>query len=158
MKKPGSYILLFLLSFTVSCNTPKEKQTYKNNLTKTDTLDNGRTLNSEVEIDLEDIKKKGTLTALTRYSSTSLFIYKGQLMGYEYELLKWLAEYLGVELEIEVAENVDSLVSMLNLGRGDLLANNLTITKERKDYLSFTKYHTLTEQVLVQRKPETGSK
>ena len=154
MKIPGSYILLVLLSFTVSCNTPKEKQTNKNNVPKTDTIDNGRTLISEVSVDLEDIKKKGTLTALTRYSSTSFFIYKGELMGYEYELLKWLAEYLGVSLEVEVVENVDSLVSMLNLGRGDLIANNITITKERKDYLSFTKYHTLTEQVLVQRKPE----
>ncbi len=138
----------------LSCNVEQSGNKGKSERIKSDSIENGRTLTSQVAVDLEEIKKKGTLTALTRYSSTSFFIYKGQLMGYEYELLEWLAEHLGVELEIEVAENVDSLVSMLNEGKGDIIAHNLTITKERKSYLNFTQYHTLTQQVLVQRKPE----
>lgn len=111
-------------------------------------------LESQVEIDLPEIKEKGALTAITSYSSTSFFIYRGQLMGFEYELLRWLADYLELELEIQIAENLDRLVTMLNTGAGDIIAHNLTITKERKEYLLFTDYHTLTKQVLVQRKPE----
>lgn len=75
-------------------------------------------------------------------------------MGFEYELLRWLADYLDLELEIQIAENLDRLVTMLNKGKGDIIAHNLTITKERKKHLLFTDYHTLTKQVLVQRKPQ----
>ena len=38
--------------------------------------------------DWAQIKRRDTLTALISYNSTTYFIYKGEPMGYEYELLK----------------------------------------------------------------------
>lgn len=106
------------------------------------------------QIDLTDIKEKGVLKALTTYSSTSYFIYRGQPMGYEYELLERLADYLEVELELVVADDLDSMFHQLNNGEVDIIAHGLTITNERKQWVDFTHPHITTRQVLVQRKPE----
>ena len=107
-----------------------------------------------VDRDLEDIKTSGVLRAIMVYSETSYFLYRGQPMGFEYELLTRLADRLDVELEIIPAYNLDELINMLNQGEGDLIAHGLTITKPRKQYVDFTNYLYLTKQVLVQRKPE----
>ena len=106
------------------------------------------------KIDLDKIQKRGRLIAMTGYSATSYFIYKGQPMGYEYELLTRLANHLGLELEIVLENNLDELFRKLNAGEGDLIAHGLTVTKSRKELVDFTDYLFTTQQVLVQRKPE----
>ena len=107
-----------------------------------------------VAIDLDKIKERGKLVAISTYSPTSYFIYRGRPMGYEYELLQRLAEYLDVSLEIKVAHNLDEVFEMLNRGHGDIIAHNLAITKTRRQIVDFTEHHTMTQQVLVQRKPD----
>ncbi|XOV91706.1 MAG: transglycosylase SLT domain-containing protein [Bacteroidota bacterium] len=104
--------------------------------------------------DLTDIRKDGKLKVLTIYSSTSYFLYRGQTMGFEYELLKRFADYLDLELEIKIANDIDSLLFELNRGDVDLVAHGLTITSNRKEQVSFTDYLYLTHQVLVQKKPD----
>lgn len=106
------------------------------------------------ERDLSAIKRQGKLTAITNYSATSYFLYRGQPMGFEYELLERFAKYLDVELEIKVAKDIDSLTNKLREGDADLVAFNLTITQDRKEDVAFTDYLYLVKQVLVQRKPE----
>jgi membrane-bound lytic murein transglycosylase F len=113
---------------------------------------------SLVERDLSAIKESGKLVAITSYSSTSFFVYRGKLMGFEYELLQWLADYMKLELEVKIASDMDELVNMLNRGDGDIIAHNLTVTTERKKYLAFTEHHATTKQVLVQRKPDNWRK
>lgn len=49
--------------------------------------------------DLEQIKDSGELVVLTLYSSTSYFIYRGQDMGFQYELSEQFAKSLGVKLQ-----------------------------------------------------------
>lgn len=111
-----------------------------------------------IKRDLDKIKKKGKLIALTGYNAYSYFIYRGQPMGYEYELLQRLAGDLELDLQIKVIPELDQMVSALNSGKGDLIAFNLTVTKSRTKELSFTEHHTLTPQVLVQRKPDSWRK
>ncbi len=106
------------------------------------------------EIDLDEIKARGYITAIMDNSSTGLFIYRGKTMGYEYELLKRYADELGVELRIDITQNLGEGFHKLNTGVGDIMAYNLTVTKERKNRISFTHYHNLQHQVLIQRKPE----
>ncbi len=106
-----------------------------------------------VMLDLDKIKERGTLRALVDNSSTSYFIYKGQLMGYEYELLSLLAKEIGVTLEIILTPSIDEAFAKLNNGEGDIIAFTLTVTKERKKKVAFTNSHYTTRQVLVQKKP-----
>jgi membrane-bound lytic murein transglycosylase F len=108
----------------------------------------------DIQRDLDDILADGKLTAITTYSSTSYFLYKGHTMGFEYELLKHFADYLGVELEIIVSDNINNLITNLNSGRADIIAHGLAVTNERKEEVLFTDYLYLTHQVLVQKKPD----
>ena len=108
--------------------------------------------------DLDAIKADGKLVAITGYNAYSYFIYRGQSMGYEYELLQRLADDLELDLEIKVIPELDQMIDALNSGKGDLIAFNLTVTKSRTKSLSFTDHHTLTPQVLVQRKPDNWRK
>ena len=111
-----------------------------------------------VELDLKEIKERGRLIAIVDNSSTSYFIYKGQPMGYEYELLSRLADDLGVDLEIVITSDIEEAFAKLNKGEGDIIAHNLTVTKERQEFIDFTLHHNEVRQVLVQRKPENWRK
>lgn len=108
----------------------------------------------QIDRDLEDIKKDGVLTVITLYNSTSYFLYRGKTMGFEYEMVERLAESLGLELRIKVADKFEDLITMLRSGKGDMIAFGLSITKERKKQVAFSEYHYLTHQVLVQRMPK----
>lgn len=134
------YFVLIVFVFISSCESPKKENT--------------NTVAPIVYRDLEAIKKDGKLTALTVYSGTSYFLYKGQPMGYEFDLLKRFAKYLELELEIVVVNNLDELITKLNNGEGDILAHGLAITKNRQTSVTFTNYLYLTKQVLVQKKPD----
>lgn len=109
---------------------------------------------SPVELDLPAIKERGVLNAIVDNSATSYFIYKGRPMGYEYDMLKWLADYLKVDLKIIIKNDIAEALKMLNEGKGDVVAFNLTITKDRKQYVDFTSPLYYARQVLVQKKPD----
>lgn len=128
---------IVILTLLVTLNTCKNKE-------KESFVD----LNS-----LEKIHKRGKLIAVMDYNSTNYFIYRGEPMGYQYELLRLLAEHLGVKLEVIVENNVDKNFEMLENGECDIIAINLTVTKERSKIIDFTYPHSQTHQVLVQRKP-----
>lgn len=112
----------------------------------------------EVNLDLDAIVKRGYLTALVDNNSISYFIYKGQPMGYEYELLRNFAKQLHVDLKIKVTSGIEPAIDQLNKGKGDIIAFPLTINKPRKQFVTFTKPHFNTYQVLVQRKPDNWRK
>jgi len=106
------------------------------------------------EYDLDAILNRDTLKVITGNNSLSYFLYKGRPMGYEYELLVQYAEHIGVQLEIIVAKNAEDFFSMLNSGKGDIIANNLTITRDRQKEVAFADHFSTITQVLVQRLPE----
>ncbi|MFC0878501.1 transglycosylase SLT domain-containing protein [Saccharicrinis sp. FJH2] len=136
-----SYILLLAILVTISgCHDHTSKHKAQKNVKDT--------------IDLPQILKRDTLVALTAFSSTSYFIYKGQAMGYEYELLKKFTEHLGVNLRMVVIRDMDSIFSYLNNNEVDLVAYALTVTNSRKKEAAFTVPLQYTEQVLVQRLPD----
>lgn len=131
---------LLIAFIMASCNGPKRQAP--------------NAVAADSDRDLNEIKKDGKLRALIAYSATSYFLYRGEPMGYEYELLKRLADDLGVELELKVSKNLDELLPELKKGTVDIVAHALAITSGRKKEVSFADYLYITEQVLVQRKPE----
>ncbi|MDD4386022.1 MAG: transporter substrate-binding domain-containing protein [Bacteroidales bacterium] len=104
------------------------------------------------ESDIDEIKKEGVLTAVTDFNSTNYFIYKGEPMGYQFDMLQAFAQHLGVKLELITENNLDEAFKMLDNGEIDIFANNLTITTTRKEHFLFTLPHSTTKQVLVQKK------
>lgn len=107
-----------------------------------------------VDFDLDKIKKRDTLKAITIFGPTSYFLYRGKAMGFEYEILEDLASKLDLHLELVVSRNIDDLFEKLNNGDGDLIAYGLAITSMRNKIVDFTIPYTTYHQVLVQRKPD----
>ncbi|MCR4764553.1 MAG: transglycosylase SLT domain-containing protein [Bacteroidaceae bacterium] len=101
--------------------------------------------------DLDQIIDSGVIRVITLYGSTSYFQYRGQDMGFQYELASQFAEHLGVELEIITANNIVELTQLLFEGKGDLIAFPLPYTAEWKDSLEYCGENAITHQVLVQR-------
>jgi len=147
-------LIFFLLSAMYSCRptSPENDQSSAHELEMLGV--NGLDTMDMVDFDLDQIKRRGYLTAIVDNSSTGLFLYRGEPMGYEYELLSRYAETLGVELKFDITVSLKKAFIKLNTGQGDILAYNLTITKERRKYMKFTLPHNLVKQVLVQRKPK----
>ncbi len=108
--------------------------------------------------DLDAIRHRGKLIVLAENNSTSYFVYKGEPMGYDYELLNAFANHLGVELEMVVIEDMNTILDELNAGKADLAAANLTVTNDRTKLVDFTDPLMQTRQVLVQRKPKGWKK
>lgn len=104
--------------------------------------------------DLAEIQEEGVLRVVTSYSPVSYFIYRGQPMGYEYELLKYLEGHLGVSIDLKISRDFNDMFELLQSGEVDLIAYNLTITGDRREFLEFTLPLNTTHQVLVQRKPD----
>ncbi|MEA3477350.1 MAG: transporter substrate-binding domain-containing protein [Bacteroidota bacterium] len=121
---------------------------------KKKTLEEIFSSSSSAKRDLKEIKESGTLYAVTMYSSTSYFLYRGHTMGFEYELLERIAKHLDVELQIVIAKDIFEMVEKLHEGKADIIAHGLAVTRLRKEYVNFTDELFLSHQVLVQRKPE----
>ncbi|MCB8965165.1 MAG: transporter substrate-binding domain-containing protein [Bacteroidales bacterium] len=114
--------------------------------------DSTRIKQQEQMRDLAKILADGKLVAVTDYNSTSYFLYKGEPMGYQYDMLRDLASFLGVKLELVAENDIEKSFEMLRNGEVDIIANNLTITNQRKKAFNFTVPHGETRLVLVQRK------
>jgi membrane-bound lytic murein transglycosylase F len=115
-------------------------------------------IQAPVDYDLDQITEDGVLRVITTYSPTGYFIYKGETMGFEYELFKRLADHLKIRLEVVLARNVDSVIPMLNRGEGDIIALGYTITADRKEFVNFTEPYLITHQALIQKKPDNWRK
>ncbi len=137
MRSPFLHIFSIMLGVILLSCTSRSQETN----------DNGAIIR-----DLQDIKNEKELVVLTLYGSTSYFMYRGQEMGFHYELAKQFANYLDVKLKIEVASNLDELYNKLCEGEGDLIAYNLPITKNKRDSVNFCGQEAISHQVIIQKK------
>lgn len=106
----------------------------------------------EVAVDLLQILEKKELVVLTVNSSVSYFNYRGEPMGFQYELAQQFAKSLGVTLKVKVVKDEEGLVDSLLSGAGDLVAYNLIMTNALKDSLIYCGEEDITRQVIVQRR------
>ncbi len=138
--------IITLVFFIASCDVSNKKQKQK-------TDEEPVIIISENAV-LDSVLKRKKLRAVTDYGSVSYLIYRGEPIGYQYELLQDFTTYLGVELELVIESNLEKSIQMLNDNEVDLLAMGLTVTSERNKEFSFTSPIMTTRQVLVQRKPQ----
>lgn len=142
----GLLLVILVISFPACKRMPPS-------LEALDTIDRRSNLPmvEPISRDLDEIRKRGSLTILAPYNSTTYFLYQGEPLGYEYELLQGFAKDLGVPLKIVVVTDPKSLLPLLNSGEGDMAAARLIPTADNKTAVSFTRalYHT--EPVLVQQ-------
>jgi membrane-bound lytic murein transglycosylase F len=111
--------------------------------------------NSTVSCDLDSIRKRGKLVAITDFNSTDYFIYRGEPMGFNYELLKSFSDNIGIDLEIIPENRPDQALHMLKSGAADLLAYNLDSSSNND--VRVTDAIGETRLVLIQLKPKNWS-
>jgi len=105
---------------------------------------------SAVSRDLYDIAKSDTLKVATMYGSTSYFLFRDELMGYDYEMVENLADYLNLNLEIHIAKTEKEMVQWLHENKVDLVTYNIIETKKLKKNFAFVLPQSESYQVLVQ--------
>ena len=103
-----------------------------------------------VERDLDAIAERDTLVALTTTNSTSYFLYRGEPLGYEYDLLKSFAEDHDLVLKMVVVADTDSLYTLLNEGVGDVVAARIVPEPGDSADVRYTDALYTTEPTLVQ--------
>lgn len=119
----------------------------KNEIVEDTTL--GVKILEPVKRDYAEIKHSGVLRMITSYSSDSYFLHRGIQSGFEYELVKNFAKENDLALEVIIVGEDDNPYDLLNSGEGDLIANNYTITKERRAVVEFTRPYNLVNQIVV---------
>ncbi len=135
MKKyyPIALIVICFLMFT-SCGTKKSNK-----------------ITHQTTSDLKGILKSDTLQVATMYSSTSYFMFRDELLGFDYEMIKNLSNYLHVNLKISIARSEKEMTQWLEQGKVDIVAYNIIETKELKLKFDFVLPQENSYQVLVQK-------
>lgn len=93
-----------------------------------------------------------TVRVGTLYSPMSYFQYRDQEMGYDYALIKQLAENKGAILDLHIAPSVNAMISLLDSGMIDIAAYDMPLTGETLEKIVPCGYEHVTTQVLVQKK------
>ncbi|MFV9644854.1 MAG: membrane-bound lytic murein transglycosylase MltF [Desulfobacterales bacterium] len=107
---------------------------------------------------LDNILKTGKIKVITRNNSHCYYIYRDQPMGFEYDLVNAFADYLGVKLEIIIAEQWDEMIPALIDGEGELIAASMTITPKRKKQVAFSNGYMAIQQYIIVHRDNTGIK
>lgn len=102
--------------------------------------------------DLADIKKSGRLYVVTDNSALGFKINNINIVGFNYEIVKAFADTMGLELEINTLNNLDSCIEGINNGTYDIIAINIPTTTPLKSELAFTSPMYSSRQVLIQKK------
>ena len=134
--KGVKYCIYFVLMFIFSCSYKDSK------------LNNVDFRNR----DLAQILADGKLIAVTDYTSANYFIYKGEPMGFQYEMLVSLASNLGVKLELIAENDPVKALNMLKDGEVDIIANDLSYISSKKEQYKSTVPYRQYNLVLIQRK------
>lgn len=98
---------------------------------------------------LSDIIEAGKLRFVTQNNAHTYYTYRGEPVGFEYDLAAAFAEELGVELEV-ITLPWSELFNALEENQGDLLGASITVTPERQETLAFSDgYMVVRQEVIV---------
>jgi membrane-bound lytic murein transglycosylase MltF len=97
--------------------------------------------------DFAEQKKKGQLRLITWNDESSYFLWKNQLMGFEYDLIKQFALDHDLSLKVLVANDFEQMLKWLSEGRGDIVSASVTLSDKRKKLpVLYTKAYRKEEQ------------
>ncbi|KLI44881.1 amino acid ABC transporter substrate-binding protein [Brachyspira hyodysenteriae] len=142
MKRISSILLFIIFAFIVSCGGG-------NNTSSTDTNSAGNATSAE-DNSLQKVKDAGKLVLGLddTFAPMGFRDENGEVVGFDIDLAKEVANRLGVTLEIKPIEWSSSILS-LNKGDVDVLWNGVTINEARKQQINFSKPYLNNKLVIV---------
>ncbi len=100
--------------------------------------------------DWSAIKASGRVRMLTLNNPASYFMWRGELMGFDYELMKAFTEQHDLHLAVVIKDSIEDLIEALNNGEGDLIAASLTRSAVRESQgLKFSKAYLKVKEQLI---------
>ena len=102
--------------------------------------------------DYPEIENSGVLNLVMEYNSIDYFVDRDTIKGFQYDLARYIEKRSGLKVNIFQENNLEKSIRDLENNRYDIIARNIPITNELKEYLSFTRPITKSKQILVQRK------
>lgn len=100
--------------------------------------------------DWSKIKESGRLRVVTEKSSLGFQLTDNRVEGFNYELAKAFADSMGLELEVNVVNDLDSAVKGVLEHHFDLIAMNIPITSQQKESVNLLVPILSSRQMLVQ--------
>ena len=103
--------------------------------------------------------KKGELTVATEgtYSPYSFYDEKGELVGYDVDIARAVAQKLKLKVEFLTAP-WDAMLAAFDAGKADVVFNQVSITDERKKKYAFSVPYTVTFGAIITRKDNNDIK
>ena len=147
MKKVMSVLLMILMAVTfAACSSSSSSAAPASSETPASSEEPAAEKNM-----LEQIKERGYLVIATE-GTWSPWTYhdetSNELVGFDVEVGKEIAAYLGVEARFEEA-NWDALLAGVKAGRFDIVCNGVGYTEERAESLEFSDPYVYTRKVLI---------
>ena len=101
--------------------------------------------------DLDGIKKRRVLRVVTRNNAASYYLWRGELLGFEYEMVSEFARQHRLRLEVLVAPEWSHIIPMVARGEADIAAAFLTPSDSRRaEGVEFSiPYHQASELVIT---------
>lgn len=151
----GALTLVLVIGGLVGCSSNKSDNDSTNGNTATPSVTQAAEDNTDAAQDTEkdlltQIQDNGKLLIGTEgtYAPYTYHDETGELVGYDVEVAKAVAEKLGVEAEF-VESNWDSLIAGLDAVRYDVVFNQVTITDERIEKYDFSTPYTISRAALI---------
>ena len=109
--------------------------------------------------DLDMIKDRRVIRVLLRNNAASYFVYRGELMGFEYELAREFADYHGLRLEVVVPPSYRELTTWLLEGRADFAMGFIEPDRNmRRVGIQFSRpYHYARQHIIVHKDDPANS-
>jgi membrane-bound lytic murein transglycosylase F len=109
--------------------------------------------------DFDAIKKRRVLRVLLRNNAASYFLYRGELMGFEYEFAREFADYHGLRLEVVVPPSHRELTAWLLEGKADIALGFLEPEQQQRRLgIEFSEpYHYARQHIVVHEKDPASS-
>jgi L-cystine transport system substrate-binding protein len=111
---------------------------------------------SEAGTSLADVRDAGVITVGTEGTYPPFTFHEGgsgELTGYDVDVIKAVADRLGVEAQFEETQ-FDAIFAGLEAGRFDVIANQVSIDPERQAKYDFSKPYTVSPGVVVVTKDD----
>lgn len=98
---------------------------------------------------LDTILEKGEIIFLTRNNAHCYYLYQDEPMGFEFDLAKAFAEYLGVKLKIKISDKWEEMIPSLKNEKAHVVAASFTVTPKREQHVLFSNAYMKIHQHLI---------
>lgn len=155
MLKKILFMLLFAGVLIISACGTADTQEEEQELGEENVVQSDEEENSDVSDLWSEIEESGEITAATSGTLIAASYYNDddELTGYDVEVMKEIANRLGLEINFEIM-GIDSMLSAVNSGRADLAVNDIGITEGRKEQFNFSDPYKYSFSTMVVRKDD----